>query len=151
GQDSLRVISEKTFVDTMYPHFETSTAPTDVKNLDKLMQNPTIANKFNEFNIRYFIWIDGSTETTDRSGSVSCAIGPGAGGCFGFVYWDDEASYEASIWDFKELSLSGKINAESRGTSFVPAVIVPIPLLARVQSNTCKSLSKQIKSFLSEG
>lgn len=148
GRNGIRVIPEKTFVDTMYPYFETSTAPMDVKNLDKLMQVSSIAAKFDEFNIRYFIWIDGSTETTDKSGSVSCAVGPGGGGCFGFAYWSDEANYEASIWDFKAQSLSGKINAETKGTSFLPAVIVPIPLLARVQSNTCKSLSKQIRTFI---
>ena len=148
GRNGIRVIPERTFVDAMYPYFETSTAPMDVKNLDKLMRNAAIADKFDEFNIRYFIWIDGSTETTDKSGSVSCAVGPGGGGCFGFAYWSDEASYEASIWDFKALSLSGKINAETRGTSFLPAVIVPIPILARVQSNSCKSLSNQIRSFI---
>ncbi len=150
GENRIRVIPEKTFIDTMYPHFETSTAPVDVKNLKKLMQNPALASKFDEFNIRYFIWIDGSTETTDKSGSMSCAVGPGGGGCFGFTYWSDEANYEASIWDFKGLAISGKINAESKGTSFMPAVIIPIPLLAQVQSSTCKSLSRQIKAFIAE-
>jgi len=148
GAKPFSVIPEKDFVDSMYPYFETSTAPMDVKNLDRLAQNPAVSGKFADFKIRYFIWIDGSTETTDKSGSVSCAVGPGGGGCFGFATWDDEANYEASIWDFKNLQLSGKINAETKGTSYMPAVIVPVPLLARVQSGACKSMAKQIKGFL---
>ena len=148
GQQSINVIPEKTFVDSMYPYFETSTAPTDVANLEKLVQIPQIAEKFREFNVRYFVWIDGHTETTDKAGSISCAIGPGGGGCFGFATWDDEARYEASIWDFKELRLSGKISAETQGTSFLPAVIIPVPLLARVQSNACASMPNQLKTFL---
>ena len=150
GQSEINVIPEKDFVDSMYPYFETSTAPMDVKNLGQLAEIPAIAAKFNDFNLRYFVWIDGATERTDSSGSVSCAVGPGGGGCFGFAYWKDEANYEASIWDFKELALSGKINAETTGTSFMPAIIIPIPMLARVQENACKSLANQIRTFFSQ-
>ena len=150
GQSEINVIPEKDFVDSMYPYFETSTAPMDVRNLGKLAQIPVIADKFSDFNLRYFVWIDGATERTDSSGSVSCAVGPGGGGCFGFAYWKDEANYEASIWDFKQLALSGKINAETKGTSFMPAIIIPIPMLARVQENACKSLANQIRTFFSE-
>ena len=149
GQSGINVIPEQDFVDSMYPYFETSTAPMDVRNLDKLAQTPVIADKFREFNLRYFVWIDGVTERTDSSGSVSCAVGPGGGGCFGFAYWKDEANYEASIWDFKQRALSGKINAETTGTSFMPAIIIPIPMLARVQENACKSLANQIETFFS--
>ena len=148
GSTAIPVIPEKEFVDALYPYFETSTAPMDVRNLDKLVQNPAIAEKFADFQLRFFIWIDGSTETTDKKGSISCAVGPGGGGCFGFATWDDEANYEASIWDFKSLKLSGKISAETKGTSYLPAIIVPIPLLARVQAGACKSMAAQIKSFL---
>ena len=150
GQSEINVIPEKDFVDSMYPYFETSTAPMDVKNLGRLAEIPAIAAKFEDFNLRYFVWIDGATERTDSSGSVSCAVGPGGGGCFGFAYWKDEANYEASIWDFKQLALSGKINAETKGTSFMPAIIIPIPMLARVQENACKSLANQIKTFFSQ-
>ena len=149
GQSDISVIPEKDFVDGMYPYFETSTAPMDVKNLGRLAEIPAIAAKFNDFNLRYFVWIDGATERTDSSGSVSCAVGPGGGGCFGFAYWKDEANYEASIWDFKQLALSGKINAETKGTSYMPAIIIPVPMLARVQENACKSLANQIRTFFS--
>jgi len=147
-ENTISVIPEKQFVDAMYPYFETSTAPMDVKNLGALVKNPAIAKKFADFHLRFFVWIDGSTETTDKKGSISCAIGPGGGGCFGFATWDDAANYEASIWDFKTLQLAGKINAETEGTSYLPAIIIPVPLLARVESHACQSMAKQLKSFL---
>ena len=150
GQGRVGVVPEQDFVDGMYPYFETSTAPMDVKNLGKLAENPAVAARFRDFKLRYFVWIDGATEKTDSSGGISCAVSPAGGGCFGFAYWKDEANYEASIWDFKQLALSGKINAETKGTSFMPAVIIPIPMLARVQENACKSLAKQIRGFISE-
>jgi len=148
GEHAIRVIPEQQFVDNMYPYFEASTAPMDVKNLTNLVQNPAVARKFDDFKIRYFVWIDGSTERTDSSGSISCSFSPAGGGCFGFATWDDESNYEASIWDFKNLNLSGKISATTQGTSYLPAIVIPIPLLARVQANACKSMAEQIKSFL---
>ena len=150
GQSDINVIPEQDFVDSLYPHFETGTAPMDINTLGQLAKRtPAIAAIFNDLNLHYLVWIDGATERTDSSGSVSCAVGPGGGGCFGFAYWKDEANYEASVWDFKELVLSGKINAETKGTSYMPAVVIPIPMLARVQENACKSLANQLRTFFS--
>jgi len=148
GEHAIKVIPEKQFVDSMYPYFEASTAPMDVRNLTNLVQNPAVANKFNDFKIRYFVWIDGSTQRTGSSGSISCTISPAGGGCFGFATWDDESDYEASIWDFKNLSQSGKISTTTQGTSYLPAIVIPIPLLARVQAHACENMADQIKSFL---
>jgi len=146
--DSLRVIPEQEFVDAMYPYFEASTAPMDVSNLDNLIREPAVLQRFSDFHIRYFVWIDGFTERTASSGSMTCAVGPGGGGCFGFTTWDDEAKYEASLWDFRNRELSGKISAETQGTSLMPAIIIPIPLLARVQANACRNMADQIRGFL---
>jgi len=148
SRSRIRVIPERVFLDTMYPWFEASTAPTDVRNLDRLLANEVVATKFAELGVRYFVWIDGSTRTTDRSGSISCAVGPGGGGCFGFATWDDEANYEASIWDLKNLDLAGKVSAEAQGTSYLPAVIIPVPLLARVQAAACRSMAAQLEGFI---
>lgn len=144
----INVIPEREFLDSMYPYFEASTAPMDVQNLDRMVQTPEVANRLADFRIRYFIWVDGFTETTDKAGTMSCTVGPGGGGCLGFTTWDDEANYEAIIWDFQDLNIEGKISTESTGTSYMPAVIIPIPLLARVQSSACSSMASQISNFL---
>jgi len=146
--DSLRVIPEQTFVDGLYPWFETSTAPMDVTRLRRLLGNPPVASKIEEFGVRYVIWIDGSTETIDSRGGVSCAVGPGGGGCFGFASWEDEAKYEAAIWDLESSNVAGKVSTDTQGTSYMPAVIVPIPLLARVQGNACASMANRLASFI---
>lgn len=148
GKHAIKVIPEKQFVDSMYPYFEASTAPMDVKNLGNLAQNPAIARKFKKLKIRYFVWIDGSTQRTGSSGSITCSISPAGGGCFGFATWDDESNYEAKIWDLKHLNLSGKISATTEGTSYLPAIVIPIPLLARVQAHSCENMAEQIKTFL---
>ncbi len=141
-----QVVPESTFVDGMYPYFENSTAPININDLGELARIPAVIRKLQEFRVRYFIWIVGSTETTDASGSMSCAVGPGGGGCFGLATWSEEADYEANIWDLDNLELTGKISTETEGTSYLPAIFIPIPLLARVQSNACHGMAKQIQS-----
>ena len=145
---NLQVIPEAEFVDAMYPWFEVSTAPMDVSNMERLLENPAVADRLEKFRLRYFVWIDGFTETTDSAGSVSCAVGPGGGGCLGFKTWDDESHYEASIWDLEQRRESGKINTETSGTSYVPALIIPIPLLARVKATACSAMAEQLLTFI---
>jgi hypothetical protein len=95
------------------------------------------------------IWIDGTTERGDSSGSMTCAIGPGGGGCFGFGTWSDDANYEATIWDFTDRVEVGRVNTSATGQSYMPAVIIPIPIIAPVQGTACDGIGDQLLEFLS--
>lgn len=141
---AIPVISQQQFVDGMYPYFEARTAPTNVQGLSRLIGDPAVRDRLANMNVRYLVWLDGATETVDKSGSFSCAVGPGGGGCLGWTQWKDQGSYEATIWDLKEHSESGSFNIESSGTSHLVGVIVPIPLLARVESDACTATAQRI-------
>ncbi|SEA37229.1 hypothetical protein [Microbulbifer marinus] len=144
----VNVIAEKQFVDAMYPWFEPRTAPMHVRSLDRLMEIPDVRKRMEAYGVKYIVWIDGSTETTASAGSIGCSIGTGGAGCFGFGTWDKESDYEASVWDFRDKELSGKLSADAKGTSYMPAIVVPIPLIARVQNNACKGMAAQLQQFL---
>ncbi|GAA6153432.1 hypothetical protein [Pseudoteredinibacter isoporae] len=147
NSSGVSVIPEKQFVDELYPWFEPRMAPMQPKRLAALIKEPKLKQKIDEFNLRYLVWIDGNTQTTNSAGSVGCAIGPGGGGCFGFGSWDEKSDYEASVWDYQKQSLVAKVSADAKGTSYMPALVVPIPLLARVQSNACKGLGSQLRDI----
>ena len=144
----LNVINETEFQNTLYPWFEPRTAPLTMEKFIKTLDQPLISDAMRAQNIKYMIWIEGATEKIDGYGSLSCGITPGGAGCFGFGAWEDESKYEASIWDFEETKEVGKITTDASGTSYVPAVVVPIPLLARVQANACSGMGEQLSSFL---
>jgi hypothetical protein len=148
GSNSINVVPEQVFVDALFPWFEPRTAPLRTQDLERLMGEELVAEKIDEFGIRYIVWVDGFTETTGRSGSISCAIGPGGGGCFGFGSWEDDSEFDARIWDVDQLASVGTISTDATGQSYLPAVVVPIPLLARVEANACSSLANQLKSFV---
>jgi len=146
---NIQVIGEQEFVDQLYPWFEPRMAPMRVNRLSLYKAKPQVDEKIQSMNIRYMVWVDGNTRTTSKSGSIGCAVGVGGGGCFGFGSWHEKSDYEASIWDYKNHKLMGKISADAEGTSYMPAVVVPVPLLARVQSNACKGLGKQLRQIFS--
>ncbi len=146
--DVIQVIPERQFVDALYPWFEPRTAPMRVKDMNRLLTRKDIADKINSYDIRYIIWVDGNTETTNSSGSIGCSIGAGGAGCFGFGTWDKESDYEASVWDYQELENLGQISADASGTSYMPAVVIPIPIIAQVQKNACKAMGQQLRNFL---
>ncbi|GAA5315385.1 MAG: hypothetical protein AseanaTS_05900 [Candidatus Pelagadaptatus aseana] len=147
----IEVIDELAFINQLYPWFEPRTAPMRLKDMKRLLRNQQIATALQQRNLRYIIWINGNTETTKSSGSIGCAISVGGGGCFGFGSWEKESDYQATIWDLKESKNLGEISADASGTSYMPAVIIPIPLIARVQSNACEAMSQQLTGFFNTG
>jgi hypothetical protein len=148
GRNGFTVVPQQTFLDALYPWFEPRTAPLNLERLEALVVQDPLRRAVEQFNVRYIIWVEGSTETTESSGGMSCTITPYGGGCLGLGMWHDQGSYEATIWDFKQMQESGRISADSRGTSYMPAVIIPIPMLAMVQTDTCRGLGRQIQGFI---
>jgi len=148
GRQGLRVIPNAEFVDSLFPWFEPRTAPAETKNLAKLMERPGVAERIAEQGVRYIIWLDGDTERVAGGGSLSCAAGPGGGGCFGFAWWQNDADYDASIWDLEGLESAGTVSTDVSGTSFMPALIIPLPFIARTQSKACKTLADQLHAFI---
>ena len=150
GAGGLRVIPHRQFVDSLFPWFEPRTAPAETKHLAKLMDHPGVVQRIEEQKVRYIIWLDGDTERVAGGGSLSCAAGPGGGGCFGFAWWQNDADYEASIWDLQDLESAGTVTTDVSGTSFLPALVIPIPLIARTKTKACKSFAGQFQIFITD-
>lgn len=149
GDKSITVLPEVDFVNSLYPWFEPRTAPLRTEDIDKLLSQKPVAEKLTELKLEYMVWIDGSTIETNSSGSMTCGVGPGGAGCFGFGTWGNASDYEATIWDFTDRTEVGRISANTSGQSYMPAVVVPIPIIAPVQGAACDSLGGQLLRYLS--
>ncbi len=146
---SIEVIGELEFINALYPWFEPRTAPLRPQDIERLLQQEPVAKKMVELRTEYMIWIDGSTIRTDSAGSMTCGIGPGGAGCFGFGTWGNASDYEATIWDFTDRTEVGRINTSTSGQSYMPAVVIPIPIIAPVQGTACDGIGDQLLEFLS--
>lgn len=143
------VMPEQQFLDSLYPWFEPRTAPLGLKRMGGMMKDSLIAARIRKLGIRYMIWVDGNTETTEKNGGFSCGLAPGGGGCFGFASWDKNSNYEAIIWDLSRLDEKGRVKVDSKGSSYLLAVGAPIPFIAQVQSEACEGIGTRLQSFFS--
>lgn len=144
------VIPQQQFIDSFYPWFEARTAPQHPNKLRDVLVQPLLAERMEELGIRYFVWVEGSTERTGSSGTMTCSIAPGGGGCFGFGTWEDTSDYETTIWDAHTFKEVGRISTEAVGQSYMPAFVVPIPMLARVEGNACEGMGNQLANFFNQ-
>jgi len=150
GNRDFGVMSESDFVDATFPWFEPRTAPLDADDLSAVVAHPLLSERIQEIGVRYLVWIEGTTQRTSETGTVNCTmVSGGIPACFGFLSWENDSSYEASVWDVHHGINVGRVRSEAVGTSFVPALVVPIPIVARVRQGACNSLSDQLRSFLS--
>lgn len=144
----LKVYSEQEFKDALFPWLEPRTAPISAEALSRLLEEPLIATRVEQTGVRFMAWVDGQTDKTDSGGSMACGLSPAGGGCFGFGWWEKESQYEVSIWDVKRRAPVGKVAVNASGTSYMPAVILPIPLIARTEAAACDGIAGQISELL---
>lgn len=145
---SMNVLPEQDFIDQMFPWFEPRVAPLSTQSLPQLINQAPVADRLKQTGVRYIVWLDGATLDGDKGGSMSCAAGPGGGGCLGFLWWEKNAEYEATIWDMQNSESVGKVSVGASGTSYVPALILPLPLIARTQNAACVGVADQVREFL---
>lgn len=142
------VYDRQRFRDRLFPWFEPRTAPLAIDALPALLEDPAVTARLEATGVRYLVWLDGATKNVGGGGSMGCAVGPGGGGCLGFVWWEDAAEYEAAVWDLHRLRSVARVNLEANGTSYMPALILPVPLLARTQNAACDGIVARLREML---
>ena len=148
GGDGLNVHNSTEFEDKLYPWFEPSMAPLSTEAFSELLEKPDVLEQVRSTGVRYVVWLDGSTDRIASGGGITCAAGVGGAGCMGLAWWEDDARYDATVWDIRELSTAGTIYADFNGRSVMPAIVIPIPLIARPQAAACRGLTDQLRQFL---
>ena len=151
GAKPIRVHDNNRFVDELFPWFEPATAPSRAEAVTQLLARPGVSERVSASGVRYLVWLDGGTRKIDGGGSIACGAAPGAAGCIGFGWWENESNYEATIWDLKQAKSAGSVGANVSGTSAIVGAVVPLPFIARVKSTACDRLAEQLQSFFPGG
>ena len=151
GKKGPRVIGERKFIDELYPWLEPRTMPRESSDLSEFMERPGVGEAVRRKGVRYMVWLSGQTRREGSGGSLSCAAGPGGAGCFGLAWWQNNSEYTASVWDISDGSDMGAMKANVRGTSVIPALVIPIPIIARTREKACDSLAGQLRDYLDLG
>jgi hypothetical protein len=145
------LVPHQAFVDSVYPWLEPSTVLIDSDFATTLLAHPGIRERIASAGVKYIVAIDGGTNVVQKSGSISCALGPGGGGCLGVAFWKKQSDYEASVWDLERGVSLGTVGADVTGNSVFIGALVPLPFVAPVQHTACKRLASELQRFLNGG
>jgi len=134
-----------------FPWLEPSTAPKSLEELQRWAAEPAIRNKMRAIGARYLLEFHGGTKTEIPGGGILCGAGFGAGGCFGFVWGSRDSAFNATLLDMREGGAPVDVSAMQHSGVYVPAFILPIPLMAATESKACEELSQRIHERLTRG
>lgn len=148
GAQALKVYPREKFLDELFPWLEPRTMPQGINDLPELLARPGVSERISASGVRYLVWVNGSTKKTSDGGGMSCAASAAGGGCFGLVWWEDDGTYTARVWDLKASSSAGKVSADVHGSSMMPALILPLPFIARTETAACKELAGELRQFI---
>jgi hypothetical protein len=148
GATAVNVYPREKFLDELFPWLEPRTMPQEIKDLPELLARPGVRERISASGVRYLVLVNGSTKKTSDGGGMSCAASPAGGGCFGLVWWEDDGAYTARVWDLKASSAAGKVSTDVHGSSMVPALILPLPFVARTETAACKELAGELREFI---
>jgi len=131
-----------------FPWLEPSTAPKSLEDLQRWAADPAIRNKMRAIGARYLLEFHGGTKTEVPKGGILCGAGFGAGGCFGFAWGSRDSAFSAALLDMWEGGKPLDASATRHSGVYLPAFILPIPLMAGTESKACEELSLRIHDQL---
>jgi hypothetical protein len=143
-----RMVSHRAFADALYPWLEPSTVIGDSDFARALLARPEVRERILKTGVRYLVLLQGSTDVLSQSGSISCVIGPGVGGCFGVAFWKKKSDYEAVMWDLQRGISLGTVGTDISGNSVFIGAVVPLPFIVPVQHTACTRMAAELDRFL---
>ena len=148
AQPSFQVIPADQVRLEFFPWLEPSTAPKSLEDLQRWAAEPAIRSKMRAIGARYLLEFHGGTKTDIPKGGILCGAGFGAGGCFGFAWGSRDSTFGATLLDTWEGGTPLDASAMRHSGVYMPAFVLPIPLMAGTESKACEELSQRIHERL---
>ena len=138
-------VPPRLFKDSLFPFFESKTAPKSVEELSGLLEKPSIQSRIDALGVRVVLAVYDSTVANAWLGDIVCS----GGGCLGAQTRDVRKDTAIAIWDLQNPAGSRAVAAtESGEDSFGVLFFLPLSAYLTTEVNVCKELSNQIVSYL---
>jgi hypothetical protein len=140
----LEVVPLETVRLEFFPWLESTTAPRFPEALHRLLSDPAVRARMSTLGFRYLLELRGGTKSGESSGGAwACGMG-----CFGFEYLSRESSFSVYVLDLLKDTESRDVTVTKRGGIYIPAFILPLPLLAPTRSGACQELAERLHERL---
>lgn len=144
------VVRQREIRDALFPLLEPATQPGDEAQFAALLAREDVHDRLGDLGLRYLVAFAGGTVRGEWSGFVLCGAGYGGGGCLGFAWRGETTKVDAALWPVDGGPAPKREAAESGGTSVVPALGLPLPILARSGDEACRELGTRVARAIRE-
>ena len=141
-----RLVSEDGVRDAFFPLMEPGTQPETAEAFAALLARADVKGRLQK-RLDFLIAFSGGTEK-DVRGGVLCGAGYGGGGCFGLAWINKETRIDVVIWDIDHAESVEAPTTLVEGTTWVPALLLPIPIVAITEAEACSDMGRQIVDFI---
>lgn len=139
------VVRQGTIRDALFPLLEPATQPATEAAFAAMLARKEVRERLSRHGLRYLVAFTGETSKAKPGGFVLCGAGYGGGGCLGFAWRDESTSLDAALWSLEEsVAVQRREGAKAEGVSVMPALIFPVPILARTQKAACSELGTRL-------
>jgi hypothetical protein len=147
---SLRIVLPDEFRHTVFPDLAPEAVPDKPEYFALLLDHSAFMERLAALGIRYLISVSGVTLQTGGPGAGAIG-GPGAGVLVIAGSWDRTTSLTASVLDFQQKHVAGKLEASAAGHPWV-LIVFPSPLMigapAFTESKACQELGEAVAKFI---
>jgi hypothetical protein len=140
---AIAVVDDETLRARLFPWFEPSTRPADAAGLLDFLGEPALRASLDAIGVRYVVLFVGGTTTNFDKGGILCG-----NVCFGFSWGTRSSSFTAIVLDAREGVLAGDRQARRSADVYMPAFILPIPLIAATESKACDALAADVRRVI---
>ncbi len=156
---NIGIIAAKDFREAFYPWLE---AGMSAAVFTALKEIPLTRNRIEEVGVRYIVAVRGETGSdlndlgggslyVGKNGVFGCGAGPGGAGCFDLLAWKRTSDISAVVWDLKTGARAGEIAVKVSGANVMPALVLPIPIIAPTETAACSEIGDHLARFITTG
>lgn len=144
--DPLTVLSPAEARDAFYPWLEPEADFSTARFL-QIAQTERGAAELRRTALRYLVLLSSEKNET-KGGGIWCGGGAfGAGGCFGVMWRDSKDTLTAAVSDLQKGVIETRA-MEARAGYFIPALVLPIPILWSTKSEACTELARAVRAYI---
>jgi hypothetical protein len=147
-QPAFEVLDRDALRHRLYPWLERSVAPSSAPALLDFLGEPALRATLQAMGVRYIVLFGGKTSTDFDKGGILCGGGFGAGGCFGFSWGTRDSSFHAVVLDIQQGATAGDPQSRRTASIYMPAFVIPIPLIAATEGEACEELTRQVRGLV---
>lgn len=142
----LVIISQRAILDALFPLIEPSTEPATEEAFGNLLAREDVRARLHLRRIDYLLAFSGGTQTAPFEGAILCGAGYGGGCCLGFAWRGETTSLSAALWMLNGRGPVARESAEAKGTTVIPAFVIPVPFMAHTLGEACSALGERVVS-----